>query len=83
MTYVPNVQLNDGGTIPQVGLGVFQVSNDVASEAVQSALGAGYRSVDTAAIYGNEAGVGDGLRASSVAREDVYVTTKLWNDAQG
>lgn len=83
MARVPDVTLNDGTTIPQVGLGVFQVANDAASDAVQSALSAGYRSIDTAAIYGNEAGVGDGLRHSSVARDDVYVTTKLWNDAQG
>jgi 2,5-diketo-D-gluconate reductase A len=83
MSNVPTITLNDGATIPQVGLGVFQVSNDAASDAVRSALSAGYRSVDTAAIYGNEAGVGDGLRSSPVARDDVYVTTKLWNDAQG
>jgi 2,5-diketo-D-gluconate reductase A len=83
MTNVPNVTLNDGTSIPQVGLGVFQVSNEAARDAVQSALSVGYRSIDTAAIYGNEAGVGDGLRASSVPRDDVYVTTKLWNDAHG
>ena len=83
MTNVPDVALNDGTSMPQVGLGVFQVSNDAASDAVQSALSAGYRSIDTAAVYRNEAGVGDGLRASSVPRDDVYVTTKLWNDDQG
>ena len=83
MTNVPDVALNDGTSMPQVGLGVFQVSNDAASDAVQSALSAGYRSIDTAAVYRNEAGVGDGLRASSVPRDDAYVTTKLWNDDQG
>ncbi len=79
----PTVTLNDGVEIPQVGLGVFQVPDAEASNAVQSALAAGYRSVDTAAIYKNEAGVGEGVRASGLPRDDVFVTTKLWNNAQG
>jgi 2,5-diketo-D-gluconate reductase A len=79
----PRVTLNDGRSIPQIGLGVWQTPPDVAGPAVKAALGAGYRMVDTAAIYGNERGVGEGIRASGVARQDVFVTTKLWNDAQG
>jgi 2,5-diketo-D-gluconate reductase A len=79
----PTIQLNDGRTIPQLGLGVWQVSDEVAADCVQTALGAGYRHVDTATIYRNERGVGEGVRASGVAREDVWVTTKLWNDDQG
>ena len=83
MTTSPTVTLNDGVEIPQVGLGVFQVPDADASSAVQSALAAGYRSVDTAAIYKNEIGVGDGVRASGLPRDEVFVTTKLWNNAQG
>lgn len=83
MAKVSAVKLNDGGKIPQLGLGVWQVPNDQAAASVKEALAAGYRSVDTAAIYGNEAGVGEGLRAAGVARKDLYVTTKLWNDRHG
>lgn len=83
MAKVPAVKLNDGSKIPQLGLGVWQVPNDQAAASVKEALAAGYRSVDTAAIYGNEAGVGEGLRAAGVARKDLYVTTKLWNDRHG
>lgn len=83
MAKVPAVKLNDGGKIPQLGLGVWQVPDEQASSSVKEALAAGYRSVDTAAIYGNEAGVGAGLRASGVARKDLFITTKLWNDRHG
>ncbi|WP_447919037.1 aldo/keto reductase [Achromobacter aegrifaciens] len=83
MAKVPALKLNDGSKIPQLGLGVWQVPNDQAAASVKEALAAGYRSVDTAAIYGNEAGVGAGLRAAGVARKDLYVTTKLWNDRHG
>lgn len=79
----PRIQLSDGHSIPQVGLGVWQTPNDVAVTAVQAALAAGYRHVDTAAIYGNEEGVGQGLRAAGLPRNDVFVTTKVWNDEQG
>ena len=75
--------LNDGNTIPQVGLGVWQTPNETAVSAVKAALDAGYRHIDTAAIYGNEEGVGDGMRASDVDRADIFLTTKIWNDAQG
>lgn len=79
----PILTFNDGNTIPQLGYGVWQVEDDVAADVVQQALEAGYRHVDTAAIYGNEAGVGRALAASSVPREDVFVTTKVWNSEQG
>lgn len=83
MTDQPLLPLVDGTTIPQIGLGVWQTPDDVAVTAVSAAIKAGYRHVDTAAIYQNEKGVGEGLRASGVARDDIYVTTKLWNDDQG
>ncbi|SAI55225.1 oxidoreductase [Bordetella ansorpii] len=83
MAQVPVFKLNDGNAMPQLGFGVWQVPNDQASAAVQEALAAGYRSIDTAAIYGNEPGVGEGLRAARVGRKDLFVTTKLWNDKHG
>ena len=83
MTASPLIELNDGYRIPQVGLGVWQTPNDVAVEAVRTALEAGYRHVDTAAIYGNEEGGGEGLRAAGLPRNEVFVTTKVWNEEQG
>lgn len=83
MSSQPSIKLNDGRSIPQLGLGVWQASNDEAALAVRTALQAGYRHVDTAAIYNNEDGVGEGIRAAGVKREEIFVTTKLWNDAQG
>ncbi|MEU6164592.1 aldo/keto reductase [Streptomyces tanashiensis] len=80
---VPTVALNNGVEIPQLGFGVFQVADDETTAAVTAALEAGYRSIDTAAIYGNEAGVGRALSTSGLAREDLFVTTKLWNADQG
>ncbi|WP_329237577.1 aldo/keto reductase [Streptomyces sp. NBC_01460] len=83
MPTVPTVTLNDGVTIPQLGFGVFQVPDDETTTAVAAALEAGYRSIDTAAVYGNEAGVGRALAESGLAREELFVTTKLWNADQG
>ena len=84
MSYnVPNVTFNDGRTIPQLGYGVWQVEDEVAEKVVGTALQTGYRHVDTAAIYGNEAGVGRAITTSDVAREDIFLTTKLWNSDQG
>ncbi|RSS42476.1 aldo/keto reductase [Streptomyces sp. WAC08241] len=83
LPHVPSVALNDGTEIPQIGFGVFQVPDDGTTTAVAHALDAGYRSVDTAAVYGNEAGVGRALAASGIARDELYVTTKLWNADQG
>ncbi|MFG2222328.1 aldo/keto reductase [Streptomyces sp. NPDC048644] len=83
MTSVPDVTLNNGVTIPQLGFGVFQVDDDKATAAVLTALEAGYRSIDTAAIYANEPGVGRALATSGVPRDELFLTTKLWNDDQG
>ncbi|MFI1717003.1 aldo/keto reductase [Streptomyces sp. NPDC053513] len=80
---VPTVALNNGVEIPQLGFGVFQVPDDETAAAVTAALEAGYRSIDTAAIYGNETGVGRALAASGLPREELFVTTKLWNADQG
>ncbi|MDV9186944.1 aldo/keto reductase [Streptomyces sp. SR27] len=80
---VPTVELADGVEIPQLGFGVFQVPDDETTAAVTAALETGYRSIDTAAIYGNEAGVGRALAASGLPREELFVTTKLWNADQG
>ncbi|MFE4800058.1 aldo/keto reductase [Streptomyces sp. NPDC056708] len=83
MTTIPTVKLNNGVEIPQLGFGVFQVPDDQTTAAVSAALEAGYRRIDTAAIYGNETGVGRALIASGLPREDLFVTTKLWNADQG
>ncbi len=83
MTEQTHLTFNDGHVIPQIGLGVWQTPNDTAVEAVKTALQAGYRHIDTAAAYRNEKGVGEGVKASGLSREDVFVTTKLWNDNQG
>ncbi|MGP3689377.1 aldo/keto reductase [Streptomyces sp. IBSNAI002] len=79
MNQVPTVKLNNGTLMPQLGFGVWQVPDAEAERAVATALEAGYRSIDTAAVYGNEAGTGRGLAASGLAREELFVTTKLWN----
>ena len=77
---VPMLTLNNGIKIPQVGLGVWQAQEGAEVErAVSAALEAGYRLIDTAAIYGNEAGVGRAIKASSLPREEIFLTTKLWN----
>ncbi|MFC7448167.1 aldo/keto reductase [Rhodococcus daqingensis] len=76
---VPDVTLNDGNTIPQLGFGVWQVPDDESYTAVTSALSIGYRSIDTAAIYGNEVGTGRAIADSGIARDELFVTTKLWN----
>ena len=79
----PQVTLHDGVGIPQLGFGVWQVPPEQTAEVVLRALQAGYRHIDTAAGYGNEAGVGDALRASQIPREDVFITTKLANSEHG
>ena len=80
---IPTLQLNDSRTIPQLGFGVFKVDPAETERIVTDALEAGYRHIDTAAIYGNEEGVGRALAASGIARDELYVTTKLWNDRRG
>jgi 2,5-diketo-D-gluconate reductase A len=76
---VPTIDLNDGQEIPQLGFGVFQIDPSETAEAVAEALQAGYRHIDTAEMYGNEEGVGEAIRASELARSEVYVTSKLNN----
>jgi 2,5-diketo-D-gluconate reductase A len=82
-TDVPAVTLHDGVEMPQLGFGVFLIPAEETQERVEEALGVGYRHVDTAAAYGNEAEVGAAIAATGVRREDVFVTTKLWNSEQG
>jgi 2,5-diketo-D-gluconate reductase A len=83
MTHQPRISFSNGHSIPQVGLGVWKTPNDSAVPAVQAALEAGYRHIDTAAAYENEEGVGRGIRASGVARDEIFLTTKVWNENQG
>jgi len=83
MSDVPRVELNNGVDIPQVGLGTFQIEADQTQGVVEQALEAGYRHIDTAAGYQNEPGVGAALRASGIARDELFVTTKLRNGEQG
>lgn len=83
MSTQPHVKFHDGRSIPQIGLGVWQTPNDVAVEAVSTALKTGYRHIDTAAVYQNEEGVGEGISQSGIARDDIFLTTKVWNDDQG
>ncbi|WP_075889786.1 aldo/keto reductase [Actinomyces provencensis] len=83
MTTVRTLTMNDGHTIPQIGFGVFLVPDTETKEAVGEALEAGYRHIDTATIYGNEEAVGQALADSGLPRDEVFVTTKLWNADQG
>lgn len=81
---VPSIELNNGVQIPQLGLGVWQAQEgDEVKAAIATALQAGYRLIDTARIYGNEKSVGRAVRDSGLPREEIFVTTKLWNDDQG
>lgn len=77
------VTLNNGLKMPQLGFGVWQVEDDQATAAVSKALEVGYTSIDTAMIYKNEKGVGKAIKNSSVPREDLFITTKVWNSDQG
>ncbi|MER5461509.1 aldo/keto reductase [Streptomyces sp. NPDC002668] len=83
MSKVPSISLNNGVAMPQLGFGVWQVPDDEAAKVVGTALEAGYRSIDTAAIYENEEGTGRAVAASGIAREDLFITTKLWNSEHG
>jgi 2,5-diketo-D-gluconate reductase A len=80
---VPTIALNDGNTIPQLGFGVFKVDPDETERIVTDALEIGYRHIDTAAIYGNEIGVGRAIEKSGIPRDELFITTKLWNSDQG
>jgi len=83
VTSIPTVALRDGVEIPQLGFGVFQVPPEDTQEVVEEALASGYRHVDTAGAYRNEAGVGAAVAATGIDRGEVFVTTKLWNSEQG
>jgi diketogulonate reductase-like aldo/keto reductase len=83
MTTTPAIAMHDGAAIPQLGFGVFQIPPERTQEVVEEALATGYRHIDTAAAYRNEAGVGAAIAASGVSREEIFLTTKLWNSEQG
>ncbi|MEY4477358.1 MAG: hypothetical protein RJA31_862, partial [Actinomycetota bacterium] len=80
--FVKNVSLNDGTTIPQLGLGTYRLDDDSAERVVAEALEIGYRHIDTASLYGNEVGVGRAIAASGIPRDELYITTKCWNSEQ-
>ena len=83
MVFATLVEMNDGRSIPVIGFGVWQVPDDVVIDATLKALEVGYRHIDTACVYENERGVGEALRRSGLNRDDVFVTTKVWNTDQG
>lgn len=83
VTSIPALTLHDGVEIPQLGFGVFQVPPDETGRAVQTALEIGYRHIDTAAAYRNERGVGEAIAGAGLGRDDIFITTKLWNSEQG
>lgn len=79
MTNIPTVKLNDGNEMPQLGFGVFQITDhDQAVKTVEMALANGYRLIDTAEAYNNQKAVGEGIKKSRVNRDDLFLTTKLW-----
>lgn len=80
---IPNVELSNGVEIPQFGFGVFQIERSQTVEAVRTALDVGYRHIDTAQMYGNEAGIGQAVEKSGLPRDEVFITTKLHNDRHG
>ena len=83
MTFAPLVEMNDGRSIPVIGFGVWQVPDDVVVDATLKALEVGYRHIDPAYLYLNERGVGEALRRSGLDRDDIFVTTKVWNTDHG
>src|SRR6478736_10446692 len=83
MTLAPLIPLNDGNSIPQLGLGTWPLDDDQVAAAVVQAVEAGYRHIDTAVKYGNERGVGNGIRATGLDRSELFVTTKLDGEFQG
>ena len=80
---IPFIALNDGRSIPQIGLGVYKVADRVAADVVATAIRAGYRHVDTATLYANERAVGEGIRRAEIDRDELFVTTKVWNSDHG
>ena len=83
MPTVPNLLMNDGRLIPQIGFGVWQVPDDIVVDATLTAFAAGYRHVDTAAVYENERGVGEAIARSGLTRDEIFLTTKVWNTDHG
>lgn len=83
MTDIPSLPLSDGHSIPQLGMGVWQIPDMQTGAVVASAIEKGYRLIDGAYIYGNEAGLGEGVRLAGVPRDDLFITTKVWNADQG
>ncbi|WP_025732491.1 aldo/keto reductase [Carnimonas nigrificans] len=83
MSAIPTIRLSDGQHIPQFGLGVWQTPAEETEKVVGTALELGYRHIDTAAIYGNEEGVGRAIANSGISRDELFITTKLWNEEQG
>ena len=83
MSTVPTITLDNGVEIPQLGLGVWQVEDEIVTDVVTTAFEAGYRHIDTAAAYGNEAGVGRAIAASGLPHAELFITTKVWNNDQG
>jgi len=83
MADIPRLAFNDGQSIPQFGFGIWRVPQEVTADAVAGALGLGYRLIDGAYLYLNEQGLGEGLRRSGVPRDEVFLTTKVWNNEQG
>ncbi|WP_433800799.1 aldo/keto reductase [Actinomycetospora sp. CA-084318] len=83
MSNVPGIELNSGATIPQLGFGVFQIEQSQTAETVGKALEIGYRHIDTAQMYGNEAEVGEAIRSSGIGRDELFVTTKCNNSNHG
>lgn len=82
--YIPTTTLHNGVKMPMIGLGVYKATEgEEVKQAVKTALNIGYRSIDTATVYGNESGVGEAIRESGIAREELFITTKVWNDDQG
>lgn len=83
MPTIPTLEMNDGRSIPQIGFGVWQVPDEIVTDATLSAFEAGYRHVDTAAVYENERGVGEAIARSGLLRDDLFITTKVWNTDHG
>lgn len=83
MQTMSRLPMNDGRLIPQIGFGVWQVPDDVVVDATLTAFEAGYRHVDTAAVYENERGVGEAIARSGLARDEIFLTTKVWNTEHG
>src|SRR5690625_757877 len=79
----PIIKLANDISIPQMGLDVYKVSQEEIYDTVRSALDLGYRHIDTASFYGNEEGVGQAIKDSGIPRDDIFITTKVWNDEQG